>query len=70
MANLNQDQVRARLKRAFGEAGSLRKWAIEAKVSAPYASDVALGRRAPGPAICKALGLRVIRRVILSYSDD
>ena len=49
--------VRAMLKRACTAAGTARAWAEKHGVSQAYVSDVLRGRRDPGEAICRALGL-------------
>ena len=49
------------------KAGSLRKQALRWKISAPYLSDVMLGRRQPGPAILRRLGLTVRKVVTRTY---
>jgi hypothetical protein len=55
------------LKAACEEAGSVREWARRHDLSAAYVSDVTLGRREPGPAICEAFGLRREKKVIVTY---
>lgn len=63
-------QVRDRLKREILKAGSLRNLAKRWSVSPAYVSDVMLGRRNPGPAILKPLGLkRRIRRDYFSVGE-
>jgi hypothetical protein len=52
------EQVRGMLRRECRAADSQRAWADLHNVSEAYVSDVLLGRRDPGEAICKALGLR------------
>lgn len=50
------DDVRAELRRAIDRAGSLRKWAEGADVSASHVSQVMLRQIPPGPRIAAALG--------------
>lgn len=47
----------ARLEEAIRDAGSASAWAAAAWISPAYVSDVRLGRRAPGAAVLRALGL-------------
>ena len=54
---MNENDVRALLLQACKEAGSQRKWAAAAGLSAPYVHDVIHGRREPGPGILRHLGL-------------
>lgn len=59
-STLTEGEVRERLAgaiRSYG-AGTQAGWARAHGVSAPYVSDVLAGRRAAGPAILVALGLR------------
>lgn len=51
------DPLRA-LEEAIRRAGSAAAWAAEVGVSQAYVSDVRLGRRAPGAAVLRALGLQ------------
>jgi DNA-binding transcriptional regulator YdaS (Cro superfamily) len=51
------DEVREMLRKACDRAGTARAWADQAGVSGAYVSDVLNGRREPGEAICKALGI-------------
>lgn len=62
---MTADQVRALLARKCREAGSQRAWAKAIGVTPPYVHDVLLGRREPGPAILRALGLE--RVVTVTY---
>ena len=57
---MTTDDVRDLLKRACERAGTQGAWAKAHEVSAAYVSDVLLGRRDPGPAICEALGLEAV----------
>jgi hypothetical protein len=50
------EQVVAKLKKIQGDR-SLREFAKELNISAPYLSDVYKNRREPGPAVLKVLGL-------------
>lgn len=54
---MTASDVRTLLKRACAAAGTARAWAEQNKVSQAYVSDVLRGRRNPGEAICRALGL-------------
>lgn len=56
------NEVRALLRAACDNAGGQNAWARAHGVSNAYVSDVLLGRREPGPAICGALALTVITR--------
>ena len=51
------DQVRALLRRECDKAGNQAAWAKAHGVSPAYVSDVLVGRREPGDAILRALGL-------------
>jgi DNA-binding transcriptional regulator YdaS (Cro superfamily) len=51
------DQVRALLRRECDKIGNQAAWAKAHGVSAAYVSDVLVGRREPGDAILRALGL-------------
>lgn len=47
------------------DSKSLRAVASDLGVSAPYLSDIMLGRRKPGPKVLKALGMeRTVERVV------
>lgn len=56
------EEVVAMMKRKQGDR-SLREYAKEIGVSAPYLSDIYMGRRSPGEAILKPMGLQVRREV-------
>jgi hypothetical protein len=58
---MTADDVRKMLSTACGKAGSLRAWAREHDLSAAYVSDVLLGNRLPGPAVCEALGVEAVK---------
>jgi hypothetical protein len=58
MPGMTAADVRDLLRRAVSKAGGLRAWARNNGVSAPYVSDVLKDQRAPGPAICDALGIK------------
>jgi hypothetical protein len=62
---VTEQQVVAIIKVFIGKAGSLRTLAKAWKVSPALLSDVINGRRGPGPAILKNLGLE--RRVTVSF---
>lgn len=55
---MTTDEVRTLLRRECEKAGSQKAWAIAHKVDGTYVGDTIRGRCDPGPAICKALGLR------------
>ena len=58
---MTEQQLNKRLRLACEELGSQYQWATKFKLSPAYVSDVVRGRRQPGQAILKALGLeRVI----------
>jgi len=54
---VTDSEIRDRLRRCVTLAGSQRALADKIGVSAPYLSDVLLGRRPPGPTILAYLGL-------------
>lgn len=54
------EDVLEMLKRKQGKT-SLRQFAIELGISAPYLSDIYKGQRLPGPAVLEKLGL--VRKV-------
>ncbi len=56
---MNANDVRALLREDIGEA-SAASWAERHGITRQYLSDILLGRRAPGPPVLKALGLRKI----------
>jgi hypothetical protein len=60
---MTADDVRKLLKTACDKAGSLRAWARNNNLSPAYVSDVTLGKRAPGPSICEALGIEAVKPV-------
>ena len=49
------DDVRALLRKACEKSGTQQAWARKHGLSPTYVSDVLVGRREPGPAICKIL---------------
>lgn len=49
------------LRAACRKAGSMRAWARQHELSAAYVSDVLMGRREPGPAICDAFEIEPIK---------
>ncbi len=51
------DDARQMLREACRKAGTSAAWADKHGVSQAYVSDTLNGRRDPGPAICKALGI-------------
>ncbi len=50
-------EVVAMLKRVCTAAGTAKAWAKQHDVSEAYVSDVLRGKKDPGEAICRALGL-------------
>jgi DNA-binding transcriptional regulator YdaS (Cro superfamily) len=54
---LRETDVVSRLRAACKEAGGQARWASAAGVTPQYVSDVLLGRRAPGDAVVRPLGL-------------
>jgi len=63
---MNLSAVLRLIRRECDKAGSARAWAASIGVSGVYVADVLAGRRDPGPAILRALGVeRVVsyRRV-------
>ena len=64
---LNRSDVNAMIREQQG-AGSIRALARKWGVSAPYLSDVLLGRREIGPKILVPLGLKKTRTVGIIYS--
>jgi hypothetical protein len=67
---MTKTQARALLRKACEEAGSLRAWAREHQLSAAFVSDVLLGRRNVGPAICAALGLTRIVTTKIAFKKE
>jgi hypothetical protein len=59
MTEMSASDVIERLRTAV-TASSVAVFAREHELSASYVGDVLAGRRHPGPAICKALGLEVV----------
>lgn len=53
-----EDEVREMLQDAVIKAGSQQAFAEKAGISQQYLSDLIKGRRTPGDAVLKALGLR------------
>ncbi len=67
---MTKNDVVGLLAQKVASAGGQRAWARENKVSAPYVNDVLHGNRDPGPSICKALGIRMIRRWVVEYKAE
>ena len=59
---MTEDDVRTKLHRAIQAHDSQKAFAISVGVSAQYVADFLAGRRTPGPAILKALGLKKVVR--------
>lgn len=57
MTKYDELAVRAMLAASVQTVGSLRGWARRHQCSAPYVSDVMLGKRSPGKKILTPLGL-------------
>lgn len=55
---LTTAQVRARLRAQMKRAGSAAAWGRQHRVSPAYLSDIMQGRREPGSAVLRPLGLR------------
>ena len=66
MATLNRSEVNQMLIRKQGQQ-SLRGYAKELGISAPYLSDILRCNREPGPKILKLLQLRKIKSVNVVY---
>ncbi|MCK2055306.1 transcriptional regulator [Methylobacterium sp. 37f] len=64
---LDADAVRARLRAAVSEAGSLRAWSARNGVAPSVVSEVLQGRREPARTVLSALGLR---RAAYNYVAD
>jgi len=54
---MTKAQLIAALRAEIAAAGSLRRWARDHRISAPFVSRVLSGEKAPGDAIPAALGL-------------
>jgi hypothetical protein len=54
---MTAEEVRTMLRDACRKAGTSAAWAAKHGISQAYVSDAMNGRRDPGPAILKALGL-------------
>ena len=67
METLTREQVNQLIRREIGQ-NSLRSLAKKWEVSAPYISDVLLGRREAGPKILSRLGLKRTRSVTIVYT--
>ena len=59
VAAMTLEDVRAVLRQACIDAGSQQAWAEKYKISPAYVSDVLVKRREPGPAILKALRIKI-----------
>jgi hypothetical protein len=67
MKTMTEDQVIALLQAEVDKAGSIRAWGRRHGVSAMYVSNVLRGKQAPGPAICKPLGLTRETKTVVIY---
>jgi transcriptional regulator with XRE-family HTH domain len=63
---MTQEEVIALIKATQGDK-SLREYAKEIGVTAPYINDIYQGRRSPGPAILQYFGLGKRRRAVVEY---
>jgi transcriptional regulator with XRE-family HTH domain len=61
---LTEKQVRGLLRAEYRRAGTMRALAERAGVTVAYVHDALKGRRAPGPAFLKLLGLEKVVRYI------
>ena len=61
---LKQDKVVEMLRKKQGKR-SLRQFARDLGISAPYLSDIYKGRRNPGPAILSQIGIE--KQVVTEY---
>ncbi len=59
---MDEKDVRQLLSMSIKAVGNQYQWATKFKLSPAYVCDVLKGRRAPGPALCTALGIRRIIR--------
>jgi hypothetical protein len=65
MKTMTEDQVIALLRAECDRAGSIRAWGRRHGASAMYVSKVLRGQQAPGPSICRPLGLiREIKQTV------
>ncbi len=64
---LDDDQLDKIIRKGQGDK-SLRAYAREIGVSAPYLSDVLRGNRNPGPKILKFFGLQQTKKVTVTYT--
>lgn len=69
LGSMNLDQVLAKLKKKQGDR-SLREFATALGCSAPFLSDVYRKQRRPGPRILKALRVKSIVTVDISYREE
>ncbi|GJD65770.1 transcriptional regulator [Methylobacterium frigidaeris] len=64
MVELTRDEVLGLLRRQVSENGSQQAYASSVGLSPQYVADVLHGRRAPGPVILAALGVRRVERFV------
>ena len=57
-------------ERQIREAGGVRRLAQRLRVSPAYVSDIRLGKRDPGPSILNAMGYKMERRVVRTFSPS
>lgn len=58
--SMSRFQVIAHIRKRVEKAGSLRQWARDVGLSAPYVSDVLSGRRDPGPKVLTVLKIEKV----------
>jgi transcriptional regulator with XRE-family HTH domain len=67
MPILDDDQINAIILKGKGEK-SIREYAREIGVSAPYLADVLHGNRNPGPKILKHFKVKRTKKVTIEYT--
>lgn len=60
----------AKLRAVIAETGSQRKAAKALGISGPYVNDLLRGRRNPGPALLRRMGLEKVTRVVTEYAES
>jgi hypothetical protein len=60
-------EVLAMIKNNIEYTGSLRKQALDWKISAAYLSDIVNGRRLPGNKVLKPLNLKLEQETLRTY---
>jgi DNA-binding transcriptional regulator YdaS (Cro superfamily) len=64
IGHMTEAKIHDMLRLSIAAAGSLRAWAREHGLSAPYVSDVMRGNRSFGPSICEALGIERVNGTV------